>query len=255
MNFMNTHLRQTTVIGLAAVGFVALVAAGIWLAIYAARFAPRVVNSVGGAAVYLGSVLNRALTPDELPGIATSTVPSTIDFGGVTGVSTSSPQATSTGAALTKSGKQAVGPQTNTTYQIGGTVSPSGVLSGLPDLEVSVCTPGYLETTSTSSFVASSTVPAGRRPAVRFTIRNVGTNTSGSWRFSAFIPTRNSYLYQSQLQQSLLPGDSIEYILGFDQANPGANQTITITANFDHAVAESATVNNSISTKLTILGS
>ena len=83
----------------------------------------------------------------------------------------------------------------------------------------------------------------------------MGINSSGKWRFSAYIPTRSSYLYYSPFQQSLSPGDSIDYTLGFDQAIPGSDKIISVTANFDHAVTESSTNNNIASAQLTILGS
>ena len=102
---------------------------------------------------------------------------------------------------------------------------------------------------------SGTTAPSGSRPAVVFTIKNIGTNVAGSWRWSASIPTQTSYLYQSLPQQALNPGDSIEYTLGFDQANKGSGQMISVTANFDRAVAESDANNNSASATLTILGS
>jgi hypothetical protein len=131
----------------------------------------------------------------------------------------------------------------------------TGTLYGFPDLVVNITAVGYLATTSPDSFVATSTVPASGRPAVKFTIKNIGTNVAGAWRFSASIPTQTAYIFQSQPQQILNPGDSIDYTLGFDQANRGSNQTISVTANFDHAIAEITVNNNSASASLTILGS
>jgi hypothetical protein len=135
------------------------------------------------------------------------------------------------------------------------TTSAAPSLFGFPDLVVSIKDIGYLATSSAESFVASSTVPFGSRPAVVFTIKNVGTNATGAWRFSASIPTQTAYIYQSQLQPPLNPGDSIDYTLGFDQANKGANKMISITANFDRTITESNPDNNSASTNITILGS
>jgi hypothetical protein len=87
---------------------------------------------------------------------------------------------------------------------------------------------------------------------------------SGVWRFSASIPTQSSYFFQSQPQQALAPGDSIDYVLGFDQANKGSGQMISVTANIKYVdpftgaitfpVAESNSNNNSASTVITILG-
>jgi hypothetical protein len=128
-------------------------------------------------------------------------------------------------------------------------------LYGLPDLVVNITGVGYLATSSATSFVPATVVPAGSRPAVEFTIKNIGTNATGSWNFSAQIPTSTNYLYTSIPQQSLNPGDSIDYTLGFDQAIDGSNQTITIRANASNAVVESNTSNDSSSATITILGS
>ncbi len=245
--------RQAAINGLAVVGFVALVVAGIWLAIYSTRFVPTVVNRIGSAAVYLGSVFTPADEP-TLSVVPNPTASTTISFG-----------PTSSGTPVTTTPKPATfvkpnpvsttpGSKTSGTYQISGETATSA-FSGLPDLVSSINSTGYLATTSAESFVASSTVPSGSRPAVRFTIKNIGTNATGLWRFSASIPTQSAYLYYSPLQQSLNPGDSIDYTLGFDQAIAGSDKMISITANFDRAIGESNHNNNSASAQLTILGS
>lgn len=265
MNQNDTSINQSAIKGLAVIGFISLVVAGMWLAVYSTRFVPTIVNRVGATAVYLGtiagrvgaatvflgSVFNRAPNPG-ISTIPASVASTTIFFGNV--ATTSSPSIPVVTPAPTIPTKTVAGTETDNVYQIGGaTSSPS--LYGLPDLVVQINAVGYLATTSANSFIATSTVPAGSRPAVSFTIKNIGTNVAGPWRFSASIPTQTAYIYQSQLQQSLNPGDSIDYTLGFDQANKGANKTISITANFDHAVGESNTNNNSASATVTILGS
>lgn len=249
-NSSPTQKAATT--GLAVVGFAALVALGMWLAVYSTRFVPTVVNNAGAAAVYLGSLFKKAPAP-SLSVVPTAST--TIPFGEAS--STISTSATSTAkkpATKPKPAATTAGNRTSGVYPISGTPAPA-TLSGLPDFIVIIKDVGYLATSSADSFVATSTVPAGNRPAVSFTIKNVGTNTTGSWRFSASIPTQTAYIFESQPQQSLNPGDSIDYVLGFDQANKGSGQTISITANFDHAVAESNPDNNSASAKVTILGS
>lgn len=243
--------RGTAINVLAVTGFIALIGASMWLAVYSTRFVPSVVNRVGSAAVYLGSVFTRApvsaLTtlPETIPASVAST---TIQLGGENPATATRPTTTKSKTIATTAGAKTGG-----AYQISGATT-TGALSGLPDLIVTINAVGYLTSTSTDSFVASSTVPSGNRTAVRFTIKNVGTNTAGPWRFSASIPTESAYIYQSQLQQSLAPGDSIDYTLGFDQATPGADKMISITANFDHAVTESNPNNNSDSAKITIIG-
>ncbi|MFA6415025.1 MAG: CARDB domain-containing protein [Candidatus Paceibacterota bacterium] len=250
--FHLTPANRTVVHVLAVVGFVALIGASMWLAAYSTRYVPAVVGRIGSAAVYLGSLF----TPAEpsLSVISTPVASTTISFGDA-----SSTLATTADPVTSKPVKSVVptaGEKTNGTYQISGTASAQpAVLSGFADLVVNIDTIGYLATSSADSFVANTTVPNGNRPAVRFTIKNIGTNVTGSWRFSASIPTQTAYIYQSQPQQSLAPGDSISYTLGFDQANRGSEQTISVTANFDHTVTESNVNNNSTSAKITILGS
>jgi len=250
--------RQAALNGLAIVGFIALVAAGIWLAVYSTRFVPSVVNGIGAAAVYLGSVF----TPTDetsltvLPTPTNPTGPTTLTFGDgpVLDTVVTTPDVTPTRPVVTPTPATVGGDRTTNTYQIAGATS-TRPLSGHPDLTSSIVSIGYLATSSAESFVASSTVPYNHRPAVKFTIKNIGTNATGRWRFNASIPTSSSYIYYSPFQQSLNPGESIEYTLGFDQAIPGTNKTISISANFDRVVVESTYENNGASAKLTILGS
>lgn len=249
-NEINTPTRQAVINSLAVVGFIALIALGVSLAIYSARYVPTAVDRLGAAAVSLSQIF----TPAPHPSL--SVVPNastTISFG--------NGNATSTNATTTQTKTPAEKPvatipttsgtKTTGTYPING----KAVLSGLPDLIVTINAVGYLATSSPDSFIPSATVPSGSRAAVTFTIKNIGTNATGAWRFSASIPTQTAYIYQSLPQQSLNPGDSIDYTLGFDQANKGRGQTISVSANFDHAVTESNPDNNSASATLTILGS
>lgn len=254
-----TQTRRAATHGLAIVGFVILVGAGIWLAVYSTRYVPTVVNRMGAAAVYLGSVftpstasLSVVPTPTASSTISSSTTGSVVD----TTTTVAEPAASTQTPPATTAGEK-----TNTTEQISGTTV--GRLSGLPDFITTISAVGYLTTTSADSFIASSSVLAGARPAVKFSIKNIGTNVSGLWCFSATIPTQSSYLYQSQPQQSLNPGDRIDYTLGFDQAYRGVDQMISVTANIANtantatcarAVIESSADNNSASAKLTILG-
>lgn len=238
--------RQAAIHALAVVGFIALIGASVWLAVYSARFVPSVVNNIGEATVYLGSLFTRAPS-DGSPSDASSTASTTIQLGGDENPATKPTKAKSTSVTA--------GAATGGTYQIGTSTPVQGApLSGLPDFVTTIDAVGYLTSTSTDSFVASSTVPGGARVAARFTIKNIGTNATGAWRWSASIPTESAYIYQSQPQQSLLPGDRIEYVLGFDQAIRGSERTISVSANFDRAVAESNPNNNSASTKITVLG-
>jgi len=245
---INPETRQAAIHTLAVVGFLALLGGGMWLAVYSARYVPDVIGRIGSAAVYLGSVFTPADEP-TLSVVPTPVASTTIPFG-----NTSSNVPPVSTPVSPKPVQPTAGTPTTNTYPISGTSAPAA-LSGLPDLIVSIDATGYLATNSAESFVASSTVSSTLRPAVRFTIKNIGTNVTGSWRWSASLPTLSGYVYQSAPQQSLAPGDSIEYALGFDQPRVGVDQMISVTANSDHTVAESTSSNNSASAKMTILGS
>lgn len=244
MNQENPHsYRQTAINSFAVVGFVALLALGVWGGIYSARYVP---GTIGTASVYLGSLF----APSEPASIsvvptASSTIISFGTYTPSTVAATTTPSTTTPPAAVTPKPKPAV-----TTI-----VNPTPVVPapyGLADLTVIVDRVGYLTTNSTDSFVASPTVPDGKRPAVKFTVKNIGTNYSGTWRFNASIPTRNNFTFESDSQQSLGPGDSIDYILGFDQAVVGNQQPLVINANMDRVAQESNYDNNAVEFKLNV---
>ncbi|MHB1770087.1 MAG: CARDB domain-containing protein [Minisyncoccota bacterium] len=244
----NTPTRRAAIHGLAVVGFLTLIALGMSLAVYSARYVPSTVGRLGAAAVSLSQIF----TPASSPSLSVvPTASTTIPFDTASSTASTSVTHATVSTPAPQPVTPTAGAETGGTYQLGG---GAVALSGLPDLIVTINAVGYLTSTSTSSFVATTTVPYGENPAVKFTVKNIGTNVAGPWRFSASIPTSSDSIYQSVPQQSLNPGDYIEYTLGFSQPNAGANQTISVTANFDHAVTESNTNNNSASAKITILG-
>lgn len=236
--------RLAALQGLAIFGFLALVALGMWLAISSARYVPTAVSKLSAAAVALSSVFTPAPEP-----VATSTP--VIVFGEDAFATSTTPTTT----PVTKPVATSAGTPSSNTYLIGGTPSGTAPLSGLADLTVEIKAVGYLSGPDATTFTASSSIPSTMRPAVKFVIKNIGTNATGAWRFTATIPTQTAYIYESVPQQNLNPGDSIEYTLGFDQANRGANQTISISVNKDRAISESNTDNNNAAASVTILGS
>lgn len=238
---MRTLTRSTVINTLAVVGFVALIGASMWFAVYSTRFIPAIVNGIGEAAVYLGTVFSPAPAP------ALTIVPAT----STTTVATAVATTTSTIATTSKPASTTSGTKTTKIYQVAGTSAV--VPHGLPDLAVTVTAVGYFKDASTDSFIASTTVPSGYQPAIKFTVKNVGTNWTGTWRFNASIPTRRLYVFESDPQQSLASGESIDYTLGFDQALVGTQQIASITANFDHAVQDKNIVNDSAVAYLNVL--
>lgn len=69
--------------------------------------------------------------------------------------------------------------------------------------------------------ITSATVDQYGNAVVIFNIGNVSGSASGSYYFSAQLPTMNGYPYNSPQQASLNPGDHIVNTLRFSQATPG----------------------------------
>ncbi len=59
-----------------------------------------------------------------------------------------------------------------------------------------------------------------------FLVANIGGSPSGSYTFTAYLPTTQGYVYQSQLQYPLSPGDHVVNVLRYSQ---GVSGTVTIT--------------------------
>jgi len=80
---------------------------------------------------------------------------------------------------------------------------------------------------------------------VKFEIKNIGTNQTGQWAFSATLPSASQPSYTSDLQRNLNPGDKIQYTLGFGNVNTTNSSLIKITADPANAITESNESNNS----------
>lgn len=230
--------RRAAVNGLAIVGFIVLVIIGMALAVYAARFVPKAVSNIGSAAVYLSSqVFSNEGDTDLVVVPPTETVP----FGDDVVVATTTAATTTTAVTPTTPVAPRPGTPVTTVVQVGTT--PANYY-GLPDLVVESVTTGYLTSADTSTFRSSNEVPDGKRGAVKFTIANRGTNISPRFDFEVELPTSRSYTYKSRSQQTLRPGERIEYVLGFDQTREGNDRTITITVDADRDIEESYESNN-----------
>lgn len=238
--------RQIAINALAAVGFIVLIVLGMGLAIYAATFVPTAANRVGSAAVYLSQIF----VPREDASLDVVEPGTSVPFPEAPGAGVASSTATTTPAAPVAQ-TPAAGRETYTVYPA-GTTPRTPTLTGLPDLTVDIIAVGYLTSADTSSFVKSTTVPSGERGAVKFVIKNIGTNTSGRFTFEAPLPTSRTYTFTSDSQAALLPGEQIEYVLGFDRAKSGDSRTIEITVDPDSDIKESNESNNSDSATITI---
>ncbi|MBY0111081.1 hypothetical protein K2Y00_03735 [Patescibacteria group bacterium] len=240
--------KRAAVNGLAVVGFLALVFLGIMLAIYGARFVPDTISRLTSA-VYLSS------EPTNEPATTTGTRPATTTVTVFVPVpATTTPVATTTPTTPTTLPPSTGGPNIvqYPTYYYNYPRTPSNY--GLPDLTVEIIEVGYLRTSSASSFREDDEVPEGERGAFRFTVRNIGTNVSGLWRFRAELPTQDNDddVYTSAWQSSLVPGASKIFTIGFDDPDEGRNRVIEIEVDYNDAITESNERNNDDSARIDV---
>jgi hypothetical protein len=166
---------------------------------------------------------------------------------------TSTTSTTTTTPVTTKPVTPVKGQETTDVRQIsGGTTTPANNPNGQADLAVTFTDFGYLDS-ATNVFVSSTTPSVHGKVAVKFSIANIGTKETGTWQFSAPLPTTPPYTYVSNAQPSLMPGDRIEYTLAFDEANQSTT-TLQITVNADNrgTVNESNKANNIVTRSFTV---
>lgn len=225
---------SATLYAFAVVGFISLILIGITLAIYSAQFIPTLVSKLG-------------------TGVGTST-------------STSSSSLSVVSATSTEYTQTVIGIPTNPVNpaaQLPGVVVPPSTNPepsaptyhapyGLSDLSTTIIATGYLTGDSTDTFVPARIIPPGARPAVKFSVSNIGTNSTGPWNFLAMIPTISGNVFNSPIEQSLNPGDHIVFTLGFNLAAPGPAQPITVVADPNNQISESNEGNNSAAAAVTI---
>lgn len=140
------------------------------------------------------------------------------------------------------------GPETTTTYPVGGTGQASDP-NGYVDLTARVIEVGVVDKT-TGVFTASSTPsrnPVNARPAVRFAVENIGTKTSPMFMFNAVLPTYPAHIFSTpSAQKALNPGDRIEYTIGFDSVVDATQGDIVINIDPTGGINERNKVNNVI---------
>lgn len=230
--------RPVMIHTLAVVGFIALIGASMWLAVYSTRYVPGVVGRLGSAAVYLGSILTPSPEP-TLTVVPTPTASSTTISFGEASSSVPTNASSVTPVVATPAPAKPV-----TTIVTAPVPAP---LYGSPDLLVNVNAIGYLAIDGQfDSFVESAKVPTSKQPAVKFTVRNIGTNISGTWQIS----TDPKLAFSQEDQPSLLPKQQRALIVYLDQTSK-STQPLTISI-ISNSVSESDTTNNSISLTFTL---
>lgn len=98
--------------------------------------------------------------------------------------------------------------------------------NGVADLSVRVLAVGVID--ASGAFVARQPMNQYEMAAVQFDIANYGSGTSGSYTFTAQLPTSQPYTYASPMQEPLSAGSHVVNTLRFTQAVSG---TFMVTVN------------------------
>ncbi len=114
--------------------------------------------------------------------------------------------------------------------------------NGIADLKLNIISVGALNP-YTGVFIPKGTVHTRETAAVKFEVENIGDKASGSWTYSAELPTYPHYIYASKAQQSLTPGSTATVIVTFDKQVRGYN-TVSIHVDAYNAIPERNEMNN-----------
>lgn len=238
--------------GLAVVGFITLVFLAVVLAGSVARFIPGIVNgAVNGLSAAVVTVTSVFVPADTTIVVDTETTAPDTTFPIVLTPEEEDPKPETPVAPVNPT------PGGEDTEII--TQNPGGVINdpnGLPDLVPMVLATGKLVGGyAADNFVATSDLVKTDRIAIKFAVENNGTKESGTnWRFNVVMPTETTYIFEGKAEhvQNLLPGEKIEYVIGFDQSKVGTDLQIAVAVDQNQGVAEIKEDNNGAFVKITV---
>ena len=119
------------------------------------------------------------------------------------------------------------------------------------DLKITVVEIGILDK-ATKEFIKSNSIGRGDTVAVRFNVENIGSKSSGLWRFNATLPTYPPRAFNSETEASLAPQSGMEFTIGFGQVKEG-KQVVKFLVDPDNAISEISEENNTVSVEIKIL--
>jgi hypothetical protein len=174
-----TPLKDVSIRAIAILGLVAVLLLGAWGIIQLAVSIPTLLGTIGGG---VSALFTRPAQTEPVQDTKAVSAPTTTKTATKATVKTTVSKNTSTSPA-----------------------APRPALWGLGDLAV------YINSVS----------PAGNGlTAITFTIENIGTNSiAGGWVFNANLPINGSYIFTSQPQHALNPGDKVVYTLTYSNSN------------------------------------
>jgi subtilase family serine protease len=118
------------------------------------------------------------------------------------------------------------------------------------DLEIKDFEVGRIS--NSGRFTEDDEINESEDAAVRFTVKNIGGESTGSWRYEITnLPYDNDDSEESNLQSSLRPGESREIIVGFRNPDKGT-YNIKVKVDSDNDIREESESNNTESARLEV---
>ena len=124
---------------------------------------------------------------------------------------------------------------------------------GKSDLEITFIGTGIIDP-ATRQFMSTNYAGFNDEIAIRFQVKNIGTNVSGSWKLRINTPSRTTPYFDSDYQQSIKPGDRIIYTTSFNSPIAVGINTSYITADPLNMIDELSESNNEIIVPINIQG-
>lgn len=124
---------------------------------------------------------------------------------------------------------------------------------GKSDLQISLIGTGIIDPIS-KQFVSTNYAGSGDEIAIKFEVRNIGTNVTGAWKLRINTPSKTTPYYDSAYQTSIKPGDRIVYTTTFDNPITTGINTAYITADPLNMVDENYENNNQIIVPINVQG-
>ncbi len=128
-------------------------------------------------------------------------------------------------------------------------VAPAPKPVGTPDLSLRLVAIGVIDP-RTGAFIQKNVFGSYETVSLKFDVANRGSGNTGSWSFTADLPTNTSQPYQSLMQNPLGPGDHIEFTLNF---NAPVSGSVVIHVDPTNAVSESNEGNNTLYQSISVV--
>ncbi|MFH1454714.1 MAG: PKD domain-containing protein [bacterium] len=124
---------------------------------------------------------------------------------------------------------------------------------GKPDLQTTLIATGIIDPAS-KQFMQTNYAGFNDEVAMKFQVKNIGTNVSGAWKLRINTPSRTTPYYDFVNQTSIKPGDRIVYTTSFDNPLATGINTAYITADPLNMVNEDSESNNLLIVPIKIEG-